>query len=132
MVATAIAISSFQRMLGRSERDPQTAIRVIGALVYDHPGEHVLLEKHQQSDETGEHQAVQKHETQNTPLVTDISGRGARDTNALRIDHLPHHAAGAVCGCHQYRAQTKSIGGDRLKAAEQHVRRCVAPRHGDT
>ena len=57
--------------------------------------------------------------------MVDPAGRGRGDDDRLRVDHLAHHAAGAVGRAHQVRAEAELLGRDPLHAAEQHVRRGV-------
>ena len=65
-------------------------------------------------------------EAQDAALVAEPSGRGAGDDDALRVDHLAHHAAGAVRGGHEHRAHADLLSGDGLQVAEEHIASRVA------
>src|SRR5262247_2959253 len=82
---------------------------------------HVLLQQHQKAHEPCEQQTMKEYETKDPPLVSFPAGRRTRDADALRIDHLAHHAARAVGRSHQHRTQPKPVRRDRLQTAEQHV-----------
>ena len=61
--------------------------------MYDHAGEHVRLQHHQDADQTGEGYRVEKHETQDRTFVPKPVGRGRGDDDRLRVDHFAHDAA---------------------------------------
>ena len=57
----------------------------------EHAGKHVLLQHDQDTHERRERETMKEHESKDPPLVPDPSRRGARNTDALRVDHLAHH-----------------------------------------
>ena len=83
---------------------------------------------------------MQEHETQDGSFLARLARRRGRYHDALGVNHLPHHAAGAVGGRHQdcrlVRAQRQHVvgdellGGDLLKTPEQGVGRGVRSRQG--
>jgi L-lactate dehydrogenase (cytochrome) len=85
----------------------------------------VRLEEHESADEQRQDHAVQEHEPQDVPLVPVPARGGARHDDRLRVDHLPHDAAGTVRGSHQSRAQTELFSRDALEASEEDVGRGV-------
>src|SRR6185437_1359027 len=89
-------------------------------------GPHVLLEQHEQADQHREREAMPEHVTEDSPLLSDPPGRGARHADALSIDHLAHYSARTVRCREQDGIHTQSLRGDALQTAEQHVRRRVA------
>src|SRR5438093_6345043 len=82
---------------------------------------YVSLQRHEEAHQRGERDAMEKYVAQDVTLVTEPVGRRGRDHDALRIDHLAHHATRAVGRAHQYRLQPDLFRGHSLQAAEQHI-----------
>src|SRR5262249_26133321 len=82
-------------------------------LFHDHAREweEVGREEYEQADQDGEGEAVKEDVAQNAPFLAVPARRGAGDDDALGVDHLAHHAAGAVGGGHQHRTQAELEGG---------------------
>ena len=68
---------------------------------------------------------------QDRPLLAIDAGGGGGDDDALGVDHLPHHATGAVGGADQEWIEAELPGGDALEAAEHRIARGVGSGQGD-
>ncbi len=92
----------------------------------ERPG--VGVQRHQNADQGRQRDAMEEHVAQNAALVPVPVGRSARHHDALRVNHLAHHAARTVGGAHQHWTKAGLLGCDLLQAAEQHIRRGVRTR----
>src|SRR5208282_610999 len=57
---------------------------------------HVGHEKDEDADQRGQGNAVPEDVAQNVAFMPIPLGRGAGDDDALRVNHLAHHASGSV------------------------------------
>ena len=70
------------------------------------------------SGQASQSEAVPEDETQNRAFLSVLLGCGARHDDALRVDHLAHHAARGVGGAHQDRTEAELLGCYFLQIAE--------------
>ncbi len=88
-------------------------------------GEDVGHEENQEANETGQRDAVKEDITKDLALVAVPFGGGARDDDALGVDHFSHDAPATV-GCGHQNGRNANLGsGYFLEAAEEHVGRSV-------
>src|SRR5690348_15509145 len=87
-------------------------VRLAVILVCDQTGErkHVGLQGYHDAHQSREHNAVEEDVTQDFALMSVPLGSGAGDDDALRINHLAHHAATTVRGGHQGRGDSDLFG----------------------
>ena len=86
----------------------------------------ISVEHYNRSHDCGKRYRVPENETKDVAFGTHLI-RGRRgDADGLRVNHLPHNAAGAVRRAHENRAQVQLFSGDALQSSEQRIRRCIA------
>ncbi len=67
------------------------------------------------------------YEAEDDSLVTNLLGSRGSYGNRLRVHHLPHHAARAICRTHQYRVDPQLLRRYPLQASKQRIGGCVTP-----
>lgn len=102
-------------------------------LLRHHIGEwhDVSLQIYEDAHQRDERETMEEDEFKDASFVAIPIGGGAGDDDALCGHHLAHDSAGAVCRGHKYWADTKLIGGDFLKAAEEYIGGSIRSCHGD-
>src|SRR5437588_11916324 len=66
------------------------------------------------------------NEAEYLAFVADLIGCGRGYADRLRVDHLAHHAAGAVRRAHKHRIEAELLRRNALQAAEQGIGRRIA------
>src|ERR1700749_2461361 len=80
--------------------------------------------QHLEPDERGKNDAVLQGESHQLRLLRDCdSGSSCRYRDGLKADHFAQHAAGRVGSGNEHWTESKALGGDRLQAAKERVRR---------
>src|SRR5712671_2328786 len=82
------------------------------------------------ADDGCERHGVPENKAEDGAFVADLVGGRGSDADGLRVNHLAHHAAGAVGCTHENWAEVELLGSDFLQAAEENVGRRVAAREG--
>src|SRR4051812_34821761 len=93
--------------------------------------EDVRVNQHDQPDDGAQRDRVPDHEAENLAFVADLIGCRRRNADRLRVDHLSHHAAGAVGGAHQYGIKSELLRRNPLQAAEESIGRRIATGESD-
>src|SRR5437667_6074624 len=91
----------------------------------------VGIHHHDEPDDGCKRHGAPEQEAENGAFVAYLIGRGRCNANRLRVNHLAHHAPGAIRGAHQNRAEIELLGGDFLQTSEKRVRRGVAASQRD-
>ena len=86
----------------------------------------VGIQHHDDPDDGRKRHGMPEQETENGAFVPYLIGGGRRNANGLRINHLAHHAPGAVRGAHEDRTKIELLRGDSLQIPKERVRRSVA------
>src|SRR3989442_5857674 len=73
------------------------------------------------ADNGSERHGVPEDEAEDRAFVADLIGGGGSDADGLCVNHLAHHAAGAVGCTHENGAEVELLGSDFLQAAEENV-----------
>jgi len=60
-------------------------------------GERIGVKHYDHAHDRRQRYGVPKNETKDTAFAANLIGRRGCDANGLRVNHLAHHAAGAVC-----------------------------------
>ena len=72
------------------------------------------------------HDAVPQSKAKELGLIRDgHCGGSGRNRDVLHADHLAHHTAGRVGGCHERGLKPQTAGGDHLQVAEERVCRSI-------
>src|SRR5689334_7561156 len=96
---------------------------------WDHAGPDIGLQHHEHAHEQREEDTVPEDRAENCAggrTFRMTAGGDAGHDDALRIDHLAHHATRTVRGAHEDRGEPKLLGGYLLQIAEEDIGRCVA------
>ena len=86
-----------------------------------HPGERAGLEPDQYAHQQSKGERVWEDPPQDRSLLAMDAGRRRLHDYALGIDHLAHHAAGAVGRTREQRIEPKLLGRHPLQAPKQRV-----------
>ena len=76
------------------------------------------IHHHDDSDDGRKRDGVPEHEAEDGTLIAYLIGRGRCNANRLRVNHLAHHAPGAIGGAHENRTEIELLRGDFLQISK--------------
>src|SRR5438552_265800 len=83
--------------------------------------ENVGIQHHNAADDGRKRDGVPEGEAEDGSFVPYLIGGGRGNANGLRVNHLAHHAPGAVRGAHENRTEVELLRGDSLQISEKRV-----------
>src|SRR5262249_22403596 len=94
--------------------------------------ENISVGHHDHSYDRGQRDRMPQDKSEDQTFVANLICRRCGYDYRLRVDHLAHHPARAVCRAHKNRAQSELLSSYALKPSKQRIGRCVAPRQCDS